>query len=296
MDTSPPSNLMHDIPGLEDEKFVYIPNPNNSCLKNPTLSRFESFMSITNEKSLLANFIGNQIQNQFQIQDRKIIISDIGSGTGELITKSIACSEIPSSKVHLNAIEPATNLLKEVPINIVANNLNEIEFRGYPTPFEDFIPNEKSDIILASHLYHLKGKEYLPYLRKMAGMLSESGKMIFVYRSQEMDDLRRLRIDFTPKILNQTYNPRDISSVSPFIKEVVEENGMKGKIHTITSDVNFNECEDQIKNSALEFILNIDFNNYPEESVSTWMNQIGHFLKESNNILTNKQDVVVISH
>lgn len=283
-------NNTHSILGLEDERFVYNPSANND-----SSSRFEAFMSVTNEKKLLAQFIGSQLKTQTVSPDQMINIIDIGSGTGELITKSIAESGLPSNVFNLRAIEPATNLLEALPKNILRNNLNNLNFTGYPVSFEDFQTNTQADMVLASHLYHLKGQEYQPYLRKMADLLYPTGKILFVYRSQEMDDLRRFRLEFTPKILNQTYTPRDISSVMPFIDEVINENGLKKDIQTITSNVDFQNTDEQTKKSALEFILNINFENYKFESTAIWMKQIGQFLRERNNTLTNKQDAVVIS-
>lgn len=270
---------------FENETFVY-----NTV--NSNQSRFEAFMQLTNEKSLLAKYIGNRIADNFSGSHQTII--DVGAGTGELISQAIKESNISPHLITLNAIEPAPNLMASIQENLQKVNLADIDLHLFTQPFETYCNTAKADILLASHLYHIEGEEYQNYLEKMTGLLNATGKLLFIYRSKEMDDLRSLRIKFTSKLIGETYSPRDINSVIPYINQVIRQTDMSASFDTITSVVNFNDADSTQTQLALEFIMNINFDNYSKGIKNSILGEIGNFLSKHDNVLSNKQDIVTI--
>lgn len=158
---------------------------------------FEAFLAHTNEKQETAKVLADLIRDALlkRSSSDKVTMLDIGAGTGLLTELYLGMLPDCLPEIDLTLLEPTSSYVEA---------LRERTFKGASSPtiitasWEESSVQKQCDIIIASHLYHLKDDIYKESLHKMLRALKPGGVLLFVFRN--VDDIYAFKEKIRPTL------------------------------------------------------------------------------------------------
>lgn len=175
---------------------------------------FETFLKYTDEKDKSSTVLAELLRKN--TPNKKINFLDIGTGTGEYLEMTLRKSKL-SNEIDFVLLEPSGDLVKELK-NKVSNLQNKSRLKIIKKTWESYQSDQKFDLILASHLYHIKRENYHEQLVKMVNYLSNDGVLLFVLRN--VDDLYDFKMRFKPKLFGKEYKAQTLDQVVKVFRNI----------------------------------------------------------------------------
>ncbi len=213
-------------------------------------SVFETFLKYTDEKERSSALLG-KILKQLLNRD-KMALLDIGSGNGEYLRLSL-CQIKPLRRVKFTLLEPSENLIKR--LRLTAKGFPpHITVKVVHCTFDEFVPGNQFDVILASHLPFARGM--LPQVFvKMLALLKSGGCLIVVLRKK--DDIHEFRTAFKSQLMSKDYQSLTIDDALAVFDEISKVRPLKISTFSTDSELRL-PIADNIQDviSIIEFFLN----------------------------------------
>jgi hypothetical protein len=155
-----------------------------------------------------------------RINEKKISLLDIGGGDGKRVSQLKELLEEEGIEVEITLIEPSEDFVKNVDQNAVHKVIN--------SKFEDYVPEEKFDLILLIHsIYTFRD---FTYLTKIKESLKDDG-LVCIVANDKNSFLAQLK-----ECVDENGKRKEVGSV-------IEELKTSGfNIEVIESDTRFSGC------------------------------------------------------
>ena len=180
---------------------------------------FETFLKYTDEKQKSSTVLASILNKHIKGERAKLL--DIGTGNGEYLRITLDKAKL-SSEIDFVLLEPSKDLITELSKEVKkfsSRNRNSISI--VKNTWEDYRTDEKFDVILASHLYHIPREEYYLQLKKMIDYLEKGGVLIFVLRN--IDDPYRFKMKFKPLLFGKKFQAKILDEAIEVFKEISDK-------------------------------------------------------------------------
>lgn len=233
------------------EKFNSLPHPSNG----------ETFLKYTSEKEKSSAVLANLLRKLLNRDNLNLL--DIGSGNGEYLRLSLNKIRARRLKrVSITLLEPSKDLIKR--LRLIAKQFPpyaEVEIN--PSTFDDFVPSNSFDVILALHLPF--ARDVLPRIyKRMLDMLNSDGCLVVVLRKN--DDIHEFRSTFKSRLMKESYHSLTIDSALDIFYELAKTRSIEVSTCSANSELHLpiaGNMRDVI--SIVEFFLNKRWGEYPKD-------------------------------
>lgn len=223
---------------------------------------FEIFLQYTDEKNKSASMLGTILSRL--LRKNGMTLLDIGSGNGAYLRAALEKMK-SLKKVIITLLEPSDDLVRQLrntaklfPHNTVAKVTH--------SSFEDFMTDERFDIVLASHVPLAKDDPTrLPAIySRMLELLEPNGRLIVVLRGR--DDIHWFRTTFKSQIMDRDYASLTIDDAERVFKQIAGQLPLRLKKFSAQANAFLpypDNMEDVI--TIVEFLLNTEWEEIPAE-------------------------------
>lgn len=247
---------------------------------------FETFLKYTDEKERSSKVLAEILKRN--INKKQIDFLDIGTGNGEYLRMVLDKAKLPCS-IKLILLEPSKDLVVELKKEIqkFPNGKGTMIVQN---AWEDYQTEKKFDVILASHLYHIRKEDYYSQLKKMLNRLKDDGILIFIMRN--IDDPYDFKMSFKPRLFGEQFRVKILNEATDVFNQISKKE-MPLKIERYES---ISELHIPYKKSRQDAISIIEFylNKYWEEIPIKLQKEIMGYIAEKRGLFKQIDGLAVI--